>query len=129
LSSTKSKRGKAAVRKDMRVIYPEYFDKNLTWKMGRRIPKRLAYDAPELKHVALAAQKAGFEVFLDSNKHYPKTWHEKRGRFLIAKDGSKEKQLREIAKNIPKVSVPKPVPKKKPTDKKKTKGVYRQKTR
>jgi signal recognition particle subunit SRP19 len=113
----------------MRIIYPEYFDKNLSWKMGRRVPKRLAYDTPELKRVALAAQKAGFEVFLDSKKHYSKNWHEKRGRFLIAKDGSKEKQLRDIAKNIPKVNLPKPSTKKKPTDKKKTKGVYRQKSR
>ncbi|NHK31911.1 MAG: hypothetical protein FK730_11205 [Asgard group archaeon] len=129
MSGSKKKRGKATANRDMRIIYPEYFDKNLSWKMGRRVPKRLAYETPELKRVALAAQKAGFEVFLDSKKHYSKNWHEKRGRFLIAKDGSKEKQLRDIAKNIPKVNLPKPSIKKKPTDKKKTKGVYRQKTR
>jgi signal recognition particle subunit SRP19 len=113
----------------MRVIYPEYFDKNLSWKMGRRVPKRIAYDNPELKRVALAAQKAGIEVFLDSKKHYSKTWFEKRGRLLIAKDGSKEKQLRLIAKNLSKVNLPKPTSTKKKTTDKKKKGVYREKAR
>jgi signal recognition particle subunit SRP19 len=98
--------------------------------MGRRVSKKIAFDAPELKRVALAAQKAGYEVFLDSKKHYSKTWYEKRGRLMVVKVGTKEEQLREIAKNIPKVNLPKPKTqqKKKSTDKKK-KGVYREKKR
>ncbi|NHJ48389.1 MAG: hypothetical protein FK733_11450 [Asgard group archaeon] len=133
MSGTKSKRGKAAAaQRNMWVIYPEYFDKNLSRRMGRRVPKKIAYDAPELKRVAMAAQKAGYEVFLDSKKHFSKTWYDKRGRFMVTKAGTKEEQLREIARNIPKVNLPKPAAakkkKKKSTDKKK-KGVYREKTR
>ncbi|MGC9780320.1 MAG: signal recognition particle subunit SRP19/SEC65 family protein [Candidatus Heimdallarchaeota archaeon] len=129
MSKAKSKKGKTAARRNLRIIYPEYFDKNLSWRMGRRVPKKLAYDEPELKRVALAAQKAGYEVFLDSKKNYSRTWYEGRGRFLINKDGSKEVQIREIAKNIPKVNLPKPAKaKKKPTTKKPKKGsVYRPK--
>ncbi|NHJ31571.1 MAG: hypothetical protein FK732_01795 [Asgard group archaeon] len=129
---SKAKKGKTAERRNLRVIYPEYFDKNLTWRMGRRVPEKLAFDTPELKRVALAAQKAGYEVFLDSKKHYSKTWYEQRGRVLITKDGSKEEQLRAIARNLSKVNMPKPsAAKKKPSTKKKAKkgSVYRQKTR
>ncbi|TET28996.1 MAG: hypothetical protein E3J70_08185 [Candidatus Heimdallarchaeota archaeon] len=130
--SSKAKKGKTAERRKLRVIYPEYFDKNLPWRMGRRVPTKLAFDTPELKRVALAAKKAGYEVFLDSEKHYSKTWYEQRGRVLITKDGSKEEQIREIARNLSKVNLPKPKTTKKPTDKKKKvkKGsVYRQKSR
>lgn len=130
--TSKAKKGKTAERRNLRVIYPEYFDKNLSWRMGRRVPTKLAFDMPELERVALAAQKAGYEVFLDSKKHYSKTWYEHRGRLMITKDGSKEVQLREIARNLSKVNMPKPAAaKKKETAKKKTKkgSVYRQKTR
>ena len=132
-TKSKSKRGKAAARKDLRVFYPEYFDKNLSWSQGRRVSKKIAYDNPECRRVAMAAQKAGYaEVFLDKDKHYSRTWFEGNGRVLVTKDGSKEEQLRVIAKNIPKVNLPKPVAKKEPktTEKKVKKGsAYRQKGR
>jgi signal recognition particle subunit SRP19 len=131
-TKSKSKRGRQA-RKDLRVIYPEYFNKNLSWSQGRRVPKRIAYDDPEVKRVAMAAQKLGYEeVFLDSKKHYSKTWYEGNGRVLISKVGSKEEQLRAIAKTIPKVNLPKPAAKTKAksTEKKAKKGsAYRQKKR
>lgn len=128
--TSKSKKGKSQ-RKDLRVIYPEYFDKNLTMRLGRRVPLKLAYEEPEAKRVALAAQKAGYEVFLDSKKHYSRTWYNRNGRVLIEKNGSKEEQLREIAKNLSKVNLPKPKEKKPSSQKKKPKkgSAYRQKTR
>jgi signal recognition particle subunit SRP19 len=132
-TKSKSKRGKAAARKDLRVFYPEYFDQNLSWSQGRRVSKKIAYDNPECRRVAMAAQKAGYaEVFLDKDKHYSRTWFEGNGRVLVTKDGSKEEQLRVIAKNIPKVNLPKPAAKKEPktTEKKVKKGsAYRQKGR
>lgn len=101
-------------------------------RLGRRVPLKLAFDEPEAKRVVLAAKKAGYEVFLDSNKHYSRTWYNARGRVLIGKMGSKEEQLREIAKNLPKVNLPRPA-KKKTSEKKKKKpkkgSVYRQKTK
>lgn len=99
--------------------------------MGRRVPSKLAFNNPELKRVAMAAQKAGYEVFLDSDKHFSKTWYDKRGRMMVVKVGTKEEQIREIARNIPKVNLPRPKQKtKKPTQKKAKKGsVYRQKPR
>jgi len=128
-STQKPKRGKGTSLKNMRIVYPEYFDSNLSWRMGRRVSNKLAFDNPELKRVALAAQKAGYEVFLDADKHYSRNWYEKRGRILINKSGSKEKQLREIARNLSKVNLPKPqITKKKEEVKKVKKGsVYRQK--
>ncbi len=131
MSSTKSRKGRSAIQRNLRVIYPEYFDKNLSWRMGRRVPLKLAYEDPELQRVALAAQKAGYEIFLDSEKRYSKTWYDGKGRMMVTKVGTKEEQLREIARNIPKVNLPKQLEsKKKEIDKKVKKGsVYRQKTR
>ncbi|MHA1211694.1 MAG: signal recognition particle subunit SRP19/SEC65 family protein, partial [Candidatus Heimdallarchaeota archaeon] len=121
MSSTKSKKGRTAAKRNMRIIYPEYFDKNLSWRMGRRVSSKIAYDNPELKRVAMAAQKAGYEVFLDTKKHFSRTWYEKRGRMMVVKEGTKEEQLRTIAKNIPKVNLPKPKQTKKKETKKKVK--------
>lgn len=125
-----SKRGRA-VRKDLRIFYPEYFDKNLSWRMGRRVPMKLAYEDPELKRIALAAQKAGYEVFLDSDKHFSKTWYNGKGRMMVSKVGTKEEQIREIARQIPKVNLPKPTAQKVKDETKKIKkgSVYRQKSR
>lgn len=113
---------------DFRVFYPEYFDKQLSRRMGRRVPKKLAFKEPSNTRVALAAKKCGYEVYLDSDKHYPRTWYKSNGRVLVRKEDSKEEQLRKIAKMLPKVNVPEEH--KKPTkskDKKPRKGVYRQK--
>ena len=98
-------------------------------RLGRRVPLKLAFDEPEAKRVALAAQKAGYEVFLDSKKHYSRTWYDRRGRVLINKMGSKEEQLREIAKNLSKVNLPRKTKKRTSTKTKKPKkgSVYRQK--
>jgi signal recognition particle subunit SRP19 len=126
--SKRSSRGIGA-QKEFRVIYPAYFDKNLSWKEGRRVPLDLAYDNPELQRVALAAKRAGFEVYLNSDKHYPGTWFNKKGRVLIRKDGSKEDQLRNIAQYLSKVNVPKSTRAKPSSKKKPRKGVYRQKPR
>lgn len=92
------------------------------------MPLKIAYDDPELKRVALAAQQAGYEVFLESKKNYSKTWYQGNGRIRVKKEGSKEEQLRTIAKEIHKVSLPKPKAKT-PSKKKPKKGVYREKKR
>lgn len=132
--SRSSSKGKRVRRRDLIVLYPAYFNKNLTRKMGRRVPLKLAYDDPGIRRIAIAAKKLGYQVFLDSKKHYPRTWYKKNGRVLIKKEDSKEEQIRAIAKMLPKVSVPKTPADvrreqaaKKKGKKKSRKGVYRQK--
>ncbi|MBD3192094.1 MAG: hypothetical protein GF308_15720 [Candidatus Heimdallarchaeota archaeon] len=132
--SRSSSKGKRVRRRDLIVLYPAYFDKNLSRKMGRRVPLKLAYDDPDIRRIAIAAKKLGYQVFLDSDKHYPRTWYKKKGRVLIGKEDSKEEQIRAIAKLLPKVNVPKTAAdirreqaEQKKDQKKPRKGVYRQK--
>jgi signal recognition particle subunit SRP19 len=123
---------RAAKKTDFWVVYPEYFDKNLSHSLGRRVPLSIAYDDPELHRIALAAKRAGYEVFLDSSKKYPRTWDQSEGRVLVKKEDSKEKQLREIAKLLSKVKLPEKYRREKKVAKQKSKkarkgSVYRQK--
>ena len=43
----------------MTLLWPQYFDKGLTRKMGRRLPANLAVEKPHVKDLFKAAQKDG----------------------------------------------------------------------
>lgn len=65
------------------VLYPEYFDRNITRREGRKVPKGSAVSNPDLKMLSNAARKLGFKHTVDDNHHFPARWFEKRGRILI----------------------------------------------
>jgi signal recognition particle subunit SRP19 len=88
------------------VIWPEYFDSNLTRASGRRIPKKLAFPAPKIESILKAAKSLGYKPVLEREKRYPKRWWRKdAGRILVSPKGvSKTKMLTNIAKRMKKLS-------------------------
>ena len=88
------------------VVWPEYFDSNLTRAFGRRVPKKLAIPAPNIESILKAAKSLGYKPILEREKRYPRRWWRKDGgRILVnRKGGSKTKILINIAKRMKKLS-------------------------
>ena len=85
------------------ILYPEYFDSQLTRGRGRRVPAELAVKSPKAIDVFHAAQAAGFDPELDPDHHFPGTWHQRSGRVLISIDnveGTKAGLIRVIARHL-----------------------------
>lgn len=89
------------------VIWPEYFDSNLTRASGRRVPKKLAFAAPNIDSILKAAKSLGYKPVLERDKRYPRRWWRKEcGRILISPKGvAKTKILINIAKRMKKLSI------------------------
>lgn len=65
------------------VLWPEYFDANLTRAQGRKVSKKLAVPEPSLDMISKALQKLDIEFTLEEEKSYPGEWHLKKGRALV----------------------------------------------
>ena len=90
-------------KQDKIIIWPAYFDQTKTRKKGRRVPKNLAVQSPNILEIQEAAQKLGLEFEVVVDKSYPKTPWAKTGMLLVEKKGSKEQIINRIAKQLLKV--------------------------
>lgn len=121
-------------------IYPEYLDKELTRKEGRRLPIIQALENPTITEIRLAAEKLGYEYEIRKIAAYPRQWWERNGLILIEKENPKlqtlkdlsneikmyirpalEKQKKELTKEAKKRRSTRQTPQKRPDDKRKPK--------
>ncbi|UCG90272.1 MAG: hypothetical protein JSU57_00675 [Candidatus Heimdallarchaeota archaeon] len=117
-------------------IFPEYLDKSLTRKEGRRLSLDLALENPTIAEIRLAAEKLEYNFEVQKFAAYPRQWWERKGLILIEKKNPKlqtlkdlsneikmyirpalEKQKKELAKEAKKRKSGKYTPRKKPEDK------------
>jgi len=85
---------------DKYVVWPIYFDKNVSREDGRKIHIQLAVENPDVERIAKAAQSLGLNPVLEKDAAYPsERWH-KKGRILIDKKDKKSKLLKMIAKRL-----------------------------
>ena len=82
------------------IVFPEYFDKNLTRKEGRRLPLNAALDNPTLLELKLAAEKLEYDFEIDESSAYPRQWWEPRGRIFIEKKSPKLQTLKYLSTDI-----------------------------
>jgi signal recognition particle subunit SRP19 len=89
-------------RDGMLVIWPSYFDKNLTRLQGRRIPNNLAASNVTLKILEMAAESSGFEYESEPDKQYPRSISDKNGYLVIAnpENHKKKRVLLMLAKGV-----------------------------
>ncbi|MHA2074088.1 MAG: signal recognition particle subunit SRP19/SEC65 family protein [Candidatus Hodarchaeales archaeon] len=85
------------------IIFPEYFDKKLTRKQGRRIPLNEALENPSLLELKLAAQKLEYDYEIQEYSAYPRQWWEARGRILVEKKTPKLQTIRDMSVEIPRI--------------------------
>jgi len=64
------------------VLWPAYFDAELTRSEGRRVPKELAVEKPTVDEIADAVQQVGYDAVIERDKTYSREYEE-RGRVLV----------------------------------------------
>lgn len=91
-------------RKPFLIFWPQYFDAKRSRSNGRRLPKKFAVEKVTTKEISAAAKRLGYQVEIEGNYRYPRTWWENPGRVLINTKGKKKsKVLLEVAKEIRKI--------------------------
>ena len=80
------------------VIWPAYFDADLTRSEGRRVSKALSVSNPSVDEIAQAVQQVGYEAVVERGKRYPREY-QTRGRVLVkdSDDASKSDLLNATA--------------------------------
>jgi len=85
------------------IIWPAYLDKKLSKKDGRKLPKNLAVENPNLDEIKKALDTIKIKYELEKNLKYPKDQGKVErniGRFLVEKKFSKNEILKKISKEI-----------------------------
>lgn len=90
-------------KQDKIIIWAPYFDSTKTRKDGRRLPKSLAVSSPRISEIKDAIDKIHLDCELVADVAYPKTPWLKTGMLLVKKRDSKDKTIREIAKQLQKI--------------------------
>ena len=86
------------------VIYPEYFDKELSRGQGRRLPKKYTVYSPDIDEISNILKNFDIPNMKEDHKAYPRTWHQGNGRIIINKQNmSKQRFLKQLGKQINKV--------------------------
>ncbi|MES3517567.1 MAG: signal recognition particle subunit SRP19 [Natronomonas sp.] len=80
------------------VIWPAYFDAELTRGEGRRVPQSLAIEEPTVEEIAEAVRQVGYDAVIERDQTYPREY-EPRGRVLVkdADDAGKSDLLGAVA--------------------------------
>ena len=81
----------------MITIWPQYLDKDLTLKQGRKVSKDLAIKEPALNDIERALKRLGLKYTIDKERAYPGKWYEKSGRILVEWEGTKLELLKEVS--------------------------------
>jgi len=89
-------------RRNGYIVWTVYFDAEKSWGEGRRVPRRLSVERPDVEEVVEAAKAAGYRVVaVEPGKRYPAWWFEGGGRIVVAAEGkSKNRVLYEIAARL-----------------------------
>jgi signal recognition particle subunit SRP19 len=83
------------------VVWLDYFNKTLTKRMGRRLPKDKCVFDPSLKELTDAAKEAGFETTSSDEKvRFPRRAFVRSGYIMLPKVSPKAKVLYKISEKL-----------------------------
>ena len=84
----------------MITIWPQYLNKNLSLKEGRKISKEDSVKDPSMNEIEKALKRLGLSYNIDKERAYPGKWYEKSGRALVEWEGTKLELIREVSLKI-----------------------------
>lgn len=84
----------------MITIWPQYLNKNLSLKEGRKISKEDCVKDPSMNEIEKALKRLGLSYNIDKERAYPGKWYEKSGRVLVEYDNTKLELIKEISLKI-----------------------------
>ena len=82
--------------KNCYVIWVNYFDKSLSRKEGRKLPKNKAINKPTLEELYEITKRLGYNIILKKEARYPPSWWIKSGYIIIDKSSIKENENKSI---------------------------------
>ena len=82
------------------VIWPLYFDRNISRHMGRKVSLKQAVDKPLLENIMHAAKSLQLNPVVEKNSAHPSHHWKKNGRILIDKKEKKTILLKKIAEKL-----------------------------
>jgi signal recognition particle subunit SRP19 len=82
------------------VIYPEYFNNQISRSSGRRVPRSMAVQDPRSEDILAVCKKLGLSPVLESEKPHPSDWNKADGRVKVLKKFPKEATLKMIAQRL-----------------------------
>ncbi len=77
--------------KDVYVIWTVYFDRKLSKKRGRKLPRNKAIHKPTLEELVEAAKKIGLEIVSTKKARYPACWWIESGYIIVKKPSDMNK--------------------------------------
>ena len=87
----------------MITIWPQYLDKNLTLKQGRKISIEDSVKEPTINEIERALKRLNLPHNIQKENAYPGKWYEKSGRALVEWEGTKLELIRTISLEIKKM--------------------------
>ncbi|MCK4972059.1 MAG: signal recognition particle subunit SRP19/SEC65 family protein [Candidatus Heimdallarchaeota archaeon] len=93
------------------VLYPEYFDKKLSKKEGRKVSRSKAVEECNLSKIVYACKYLELNYTIEKDKRYSKNWWKSEGRIVVNPEGiaSKTELIRRVtnvARKLKKVGKP-----------------------
>ena len=82
------------------MLWPQYINKDLTRKEGRKIAVEDCVKEPKVSEMESVVKRLGLKYSTQENKTFPGKWYERSGRILVETDMKKIELLREISSKI-----------------------------
>jgi signal recognition particle subunit SRP19 len=82
------------------VLWPEYFDLNLTRNQGRRVNKEDAIPSPDAETIFQACRKLGLYPEIKKDKAFPSRWFDPKGMVVVQRKYTKPETILKIAKKL-----------------------------
>jgi signal recognition particle subunit SRP19 len=80
------------------IIWPIYFDINISRKNGRKISKKYSIDKPDIEKISKILKSLGIPHDIEKNTSHPFRPWKKDGRIIINKKVDKNKLINQISK-------------------------------
>lgn len=84
------------------ILWPEYFDSNLTRSKGRRVPRDLAVPSPNAEELYQVCRKLGLSPDLEKDRAHPSRWFDPKGRVRVIESYSKAETIARVARGLAK---------------------------
>ena len=85
-------------KRDYIIIWPQYFDKTRSERLGRRVGINIGTNNPTANDVLKAALKLGYQAELNPTPKFPATWWDDPGQVTLEGKGQKKTHiLRKLA--------------------------------
>ncbi|MHA1346779.1 MAG: signal recognition particle subunit SRP19/SEC65 family protein [Candidatus Heimdallarchaeaceae archaeon] len=93
------------------ALYPEYFDKKLSKKEGRKVPRSKAVENSNLSKIVYACKYLELNYTIEKDKQYSKNWWKSEGRVVVKPEGIANKtelirRINNVARKLKKVEKP-----------------------